>query len=105
MKTRNVRIALRWSSCWRWSEASWSRRGRWARWTEPTSWPISTTATVYFAATRSASWVYRSVPLDAIEPESNRVKISFWVDDAVKVPAEARGAILSPSWSPHGPSS
>jgi phospholipid/cholesterol/gamma-HCH transport system substrate-binding protein len=34
--------------------------------------------------------------IDAIEPESNRVKISFWVDDAVKVPAEARGAILSP---------
>ena len=34
--------------------------------------------------------------IDAIEPESNRVKISFWVDDTVKVPAEARAAILSP---------
>ncbi|MCU1694005.1 MAG: virulence factor Mce family protein [Mycobacterium sp.] len=34
--------------------------------------------------------------IDAIEPESNRVKISFWVDNAIKVPAEARGAILSP---------
>jgi phospholipid/cholesterol/gamma-HCH transport system substrate-binding protein len=34
--------------------------------------------------------------IDAIEPESNRVKISFWVDNAVKVPAEARAAILSP---------
>jgi phospholipid/cholesterol/gamma-HCH transport system substrate-binding protein len=34
--------------------------------------------------------------IDAIEPESNRVKISFWVDDTVEVPAEARAAILSP---------
>jgi len=34
--------------------------------------------------------------IDAIEPESNRVKISFWVDDTVKVPADARAAILSP---------
>jgi phospholipid/cholesterol/gamma-HCH transport system substrate-binding protein len=34
--------------------------------------------------------------IDAIEPEANRVKISFWVDDTVKVPAEARAAILSP---------
>ena len=34
--------------------------------------------------------------IDAIEPESNRVKISFWVDDMVEVPAEARAAILSP---------
>ena len=34
--------------------------------------------------------------IDAIEPEPNRVKISFWVDDTVKVPAEARAAILSP---------
>jgi phospholipid/cholesterol/gamma-HCH transport system substrate-binding protein len=34
--------------------------------------------------------------IDAIEPESNRVKISFWVDNAVKVPADVRGAILSP---------
>jgi phospholipid/cholesterol/gamma-HCH transport system substrate-binding protein len=34
--------------------------------------------------------------IDAIEPESTRVKISFWVDDTVKVPAEARAAILSP---------
>jgi phospholipid/cholesterol/gamma-HCH transport system substrate-binding protein len=34
--------------------------------------------------------------IDAIEPEPNRVKISFWVDDTVTVPAEARAAILSP---------
>ena len=34
--------------------------------------------------------------IDAIEPEPNRVKISFWVDGTVKVPAEARAAILSP---------
>ena len=34
--------------------------------------------------------------IDAIEPEPNRVKISFWVDDTVKVPADARAAILSP---------
>ena len=34
--------------------------------------------------------------IDAIEPEPNRVKISIWVDDTVKVPAEARAAILSP---------
>jgi phospholipid/cholesterol/gamma-HCH transport system substrate-binding protein len=34
--------------------------------------------------------------IDAIEPEANRVKISFWVDDTVKVPAEVRAAILSP---------
>jgi phospholipid/cholesterol/gamma-HCH transport system substrate-binding protein len=34
--------------------------------------------------------------IDAIEPEPNRVKISFWVDDTVSVPADARAAILSP---------
>jgi phospholipid/cholesterol/gamma-HCH transport system substrate-binding protein len=34
--------------------------------------------------------------IDAIDPEPNRVKISFWVDDTVKVPAEVRAAILSP---------
>jgi phospholipid/cholesterol/gamma-HCH transport system substrate-binding protein len=34
--------------------------------------------------------------IDAIEPEADRVKISFWVDDTVKVPAEVRAAILSP---------
>src|SRR6202051_4020645 len=34
--------------------------------------------------------------IDAIEPESNRVKISFWVDDMVEGPAEGRAAILSP---------
>src|SRR5258705_10134373 len=34
--------------------------------------------------------------IDAIEPEPNRVKISFWVDDMVSVPADARAAILSP---------
>jgi phospholipid/cholesterol/gamma-HCH transport system substrate-binding protein len=34
--------------------------------------------------------------VDAIEPEPNRVKITFWVDDTVKVPADVRAAILSP---------
>jgi phospholipid/cholesterol/gamma-HCH transport system substrate-binding protein len=34
--------------------------------------------------------------IDVIEPEPNRVKISFWVDDTVKVPADVRAAILSP---------
>ena len=34
--------------------------------------------------------------IDAIEPEPNRVKISFWINDTVKVPADAWAAILSP---------
>ncbi|WP_029117898.1 MCE family protein [Mycobacterium sp. URHB0044] len=34
--------------------------------------------------------------IDTIDPEPNRVKISFWVDDTLKVPAEVRAAILSP---------
>jgi phospholipid/cholesterol/gamma-HCH transport system substrate-binding protein len=34
--------------------------------------------------------------IDRIEPQPNRAKISFWVDDSVKVPADARAAILSP---------
>ena len=34
--------------------------------------------------------------IDAIQPEPNRVRISFWVDGSVKVPADARAAILSP---------
>jgi phospholipid/cholesterol/gamma-HCH transport system substrate-binding protein len=34
--------------------------------------------------------------IDAIQPEPNRVKISFWVDGSVRVPADARAAILSP---------
>lgn len=34
--------------------------------------------------------------IDTIEPQPERVKITFWVDDATKVPADARAAILSP---------
>jgi phospholipid/cholesterol/gamma-HCH transport system substrate-binding protein len=34
--------------------------------------------------------------IDVIEAEPNRVKISFWIDDTVKVPADVRAAILSP---------
>lgn len=34
--------------------------------------------------------------IDSIEPQPNRVKISFWVDDKYKVPADAKAAILSP---------
>ena len=34
--------------------------------------------------------------IDAIQPAPDRVKISFWVDSSVKVPADARAAILSP---------
>jgi phospholipid/cholesterol/gamma-HCH transport system substrate-binding protein len=34
--------------------------------------------------------------IDAIEPEPDRVKVSFWVDDHYKVPADASAAILSP---------
>ncbi|MCV7041960.1 mammalian cell entry protein [Mycolicibacterium moriokaense] len=34
--------------------------------------------------------------IDRIEPQPDRVKVSFWVDGSVKVPAEARAVILSP---------
>jgi phospholipid/cholesterol/gamma-HCH transport system substrate-binding protein len=35
--------------------------------------------------------------IDKIEPQPQRVKISFWFDDKYKVPADANAAILSPS--------
>jgi phospholipid/cholesterol/gamma-HCH transport system substrate-binding protein len=35
--------------------------------------------------------------IDAIEPQPTRVKISFWVDDSVKVPVKAKAVILSPT--------
>jgi phospholipid/cholesterol/gamma-HCH transport system substrate-binding protein len=35
--------------------------------------------------------------IDKIEPEYNRVKISFWYDSAHKVPEDAMAAILSPA--------
>ena len=35
--------------------------------------------------------------IDKIEPEPTRVKISFWLDDQYKVPADAKAVILSPS--------
>ena len=35
--------------------------------------------------------------IDKIEPQPDRVKISFWLDDKHKVPADAKAAILSPS--------
>jgi len=34
--------------------------------------------------------------IDSIEPQPDQVKITFWVDDKYKVPADARAAILSP---------
>jgi phospholipid/cholesterol/gamma-HCH transport system substrate-binding protein len=34
--------------------------------------------------------------IDKIEPQPERVKITFWVDDSYQVPANARAAILSP---------
>lgn len=34
--------------------------------------------------------------IDKIEPQSHRVKISFWFDNQYKVPAAAKAAILSP---------
>ena len=34
--------------------------------------------------------------VDAIEPEPERVKVSFWFDNKYKVPADAKAAILSP---------
>jgi phospholipid/cholesterol/gamma-HCH transport system substrate-binding protein len=35
--------------------------------------------------------------IDAIEPQPQRVKISFWYDAKYQVPADAKAAILSPS--------
>lgn len=35
--------------------------------------------------------------IDKIEPEYNRVKVSFWYDSDHKVPADAKAAILSPA--------
>jgi phospholipid/cholesterol/gamma-HCH transport system substrate-binding protein len=35
--------------------------------------------------------------IDKIEPEPLRVKISFWLDDSYKVPADAKAVILSPT--------
>lgn len=34
--------------------------------------------------------------IDRIEPESERVKITFWVDDKYQVPSDAKAAIISP---------
>jgi phospholipid/cholesterol/gamma-HCH transport system substrate-binding protein len=34
--------------------------------------------------------------IDTIEPQAQRVKITFWVNDKYKVPANAKAAILSP---------
>jgi phospholipid/cholesterol/gamma-HCH transport system substrate-binding protein len=34
--------------------------------------------------------------IDEIEPQPERVKVTFWVDDSYPVPANARAAILSP---------
>jgi phospholipid/cholesterol/gamma-HCH transport system substrate-binding protein len=35
--------------------------------------------------------------IDTIEPQPERVKITFWVNDKYKVPADAKAVILSPS--------
>ena len=35
--------------------------------------------------------------IDKIEPQPQRVKISFWYDDKYKVPADAKAVVLSPS--------
>src|ERR1700737_3445549 len=35
--------------------------------------------------------------IERIEPEPQTVKISFWLDDQYKVPADAKAVILSPS--------
>jgi phospholipid/cholesterol/gamma-HCH transport system substrate-binding protein len=35
--------------------------------------------------------------IDAIEPQPTRVKITFWIDDTFKVPADAKAVILSPT--------
>ncbi len=35
--------------------------------------------------------------IDAIEPQPQRAKISFWVDDQYQIPADAKAVILSPA--------
>src|SRR5262249_6524860 len=35
--------------------------------------------------------------IDKIEPQPDRVKVSFWYDDKYKVPADAKAVVLSPS--------
>jgi phospholipid/cholesterol/gamma-HCH transport system substrate-binding protein len=35
--------------------------------------------------------------IDKIQPEPDRVKISFWIDDSIKVPADVKAVILSPT--------
>ena len=35
--------------------------------------------------------------IDKIEPQPDRVKISFWYDDKYKVPADAKAVVLSPN--------
>jgi len=35
--------------------------------------------------------------IDAIEPQPTQVKVTFWVDDTYKVPADANAVILSPT--------
>ncbi len=35
--------------------------------------------------------------IDEIEPQPEQVKISFWLDDDIRVPADAKAVILSPS--------
>ncbi|HJT90878.1 MAG TPA: MCE family protein, partial [Mycobacterium sp.] len=35
--------------------------------------------------------------VDTIDPEPNRVKISFWVDTAYKIPRDAKAVVLSPT--------
>ena len=93
------RTDRRWPSpwCWLWSAASFVVLRSVERSTAPTSSPTSTTATASSPATTSASSVFRSARIDAIEPQPDRVKISFWFDDKYKVPADAKAAILSPS--------
>ena len=34
--------------------------------------------------------------IETIEPQPQRVKITFWIDDKYKVPADAKAAIISP---------
>ncbi|WP_163744750.1 MCE family protein [Mycolicibacterium madagascariense] len=34
--------------------------------------------------------------IDSIEPQAQRVKVGFWVDDSYKVPADAKAVIVSP---------
>ena len=36
--------------------------------------------------------------IERIEPQPERVKVSFWYDSKYKVPADAKAVILSPRW-------